>query len=471
MKYFYRNSNKDTIPKMEEWTKVNQRTFIIILLIQGITLAFFYYDSEIISFPLLKNFLLFINLFFIPGFLILKLIRFQASDYIDTFLFTFGTSISFLIILTLIISTILHIIIPFSLTAQNFLIFYEICILILILSIFFLENFNKNQYFKKSNQNIFFLSYPELKQKLKNLLPYCLLSWVMIILSIFASKTGAFSDNTQLYIALDLLITITILFFGIKKSCTPIQYAIIIFGISLSLLFQHSLLSDFVVGMDIQSELSYTINIVQNGFWDISINSQVNSSAGSLLLASLFSILFKVNLQWTFKIIFPLILAFVPVILFQIYRDIFKEKIAFLSVIFFISFFSFYDLMISLPRQILAELFLCLILLLIIKYKNKYVLSLFILILLYSITMILSHYVLAFMFSIIFPIMFLLIRVFPFFNNFWKTSLIKNKHFPNTDFFSSLNINKENFRFTPIFVIFCNYPDLFFFISATSPVR
>ena len=292
-------------------------------------------------------------------------------------------------------------------------------------------------FFKKSNQISHTISYQDNLQKLKNLGPYCLLSWLMIIISIFASKMGVFANNTQFYIALDLLIAVTVLFLGIKKSCTTSQYAIIIFGVSLSLLFQHSLLSDFVVGQDIQSELLYAINLMNNGFWDISVNSQINSSAGSLLLGSLFSILFKINLQWIFKILFPFIFAFVPVFLFQIFRDIFKEKIAFISVIFFISFFTFYDLMISLPRQMLAEFFLCLILLLMIGNINIIWREYF---LFYCIHQWWSYLIMSwhFMFSIVFFILFLFLNMLPIFNNYWKTNLLGNKYFSNAKLFLSL---------------------------------
>ena len=202
-------------------------------------------------------------------------------------------------------------------------------------------------------------------------------------------------------------------------------YPFIIFIISLSLLYHTSLISMYLTGWDVNNEFLNAANIINNSFWNILVSDNNKGMLSISIFAPLFSILSNLNLTFVFKIIYPFIYSLVPVGLYEVYKNLTNEKIAFISCFFFMSIPTFYMEMVSLGKQQIAEFFLILILILIIN--RKYDIKNSILILFFSFSLIVSHYALSYLF------MFILIGAF----------LLNSEKITNT--FKNLK-NQENFR-------------------------
>jgi uncharacterized membrane protein len=149
-------------------------------------------------------------------------------------------------------------------------------------------------------------------------------------------------------------------------------YPLYVFAIALALLYLGNLASPNLFGRDIFSELYFADLVRSAGFWDPNFTvSNVGLSdywamLSVTILPNVYSILLNVDNAWVYELVIPFIFAFVPVGLYQLWKTQlkFSNKLAFLSAFFFMSYFSFVD---PVPRQLVAEFFLVLILLLILS--------------------------------------------------------------------------------------------------------
>jgi uncharacterized membrane protein len=138
----------------------------------------------------------------------------------------------------------------------------------------------------------------------------------------------------------------------------------LVFLLGLAFLYQTTLISNGLIGTDIHTEY-YFYREALNG-WDTSIPHSYNTAIGTTVIAPFLTNAFGIPGYWIYKIIFPYLFSLVPVLLFWIYRKEFGEKVAFLGTMFFITLPTYTLEMIGLPRQMLGELMLAVILLLVI---------------------------------------------------------------------------------------------------------
>lgn len=146
---------------------------------------------------------------------------------------------------------------------------------------------------------------------------------------------------------------------------------ILIYVVSLGLLYLTSMQGFYLVGSDIHSEY-YIASRMYNG-WDINYPHLYNASISTTLIAPFISKFLSIDLIVVFKMIYPALFALVPVILYFVYRKAIGSVKAVFAVLFFIAVPVFFLEMPQLPRQQLAEVFLCIVILLMvidIEYKT-----------------------------------------------------------------------------------------------------
>lgn len=161
--------------------------------------------------------------------------------------------------------------------------------------------------------------------------------------------------------------------------------------IAIALLYQTTLLSTYLVGSDIHLEYYYAKSVSQNGYWDASIASPINSCLSIVMLAPVYSLLLDMDIIWLFKIIYPLFFCLVPLALFYIFRLQMGSRYAFLTAFFFISLPMFFMDMLQLARYQISELFFVLVILLMVDRKLKLV-QRTVLVLIFGFGVIVSHY-------------------------------------------------------------------------------
>ncbi|KKG56897.1 hypothetical protein DU64_05285 [Methanosarcina mazei] len=365
-----------------------KKFFILVVSLHLALIGSIYLDVLNFVNPLLRYIVGFIYLTFIPGFIILRILKIHDLSNTTNLLFTVASSISFIMIFGCALNTLSSI---FSLqkviSLYPILFGLSISILILICVAYIQDrNYSKdclikiNEYF---NIKILFFS----------LFPF---------LTIFGTYImNLYGNNTLLLIVLFLLSLVPLLV-ALKLIETKI-YSYIIWCISICLLFHRSLISMYLIGWDINYEYYIANLVLKNSIWDPTFSSNVNSMLSISILAPIYSIISGISLIWILKAVYPFLFSLVPVGLYQIIKKQTDDDIAFFSCFFFMSIYMFYGELVSLARQQIAEFFFMMIFLLIIDETINRSVKSFLSILFYF-SLIISHYGLSyiFMFSIIF---------------------------------------------------------------------
>ncbi len=326
--------------------------------------------------PILRQLICFVYLCFIPGSLVLRILNLHKLENVECLLYTIGLSIFILIfagLFTNLVYPSMGILKPISIIPLTFTLSF--IVLILCIFCYVLDN------------NFSEPSYIVLKEVFS--VPSLFL-YLIPFLTIIGTYLANYHGNSSLLMVVILLISsITIL---VCSNIIPSSlYPLAIFVISISMLFHNSLISKYLVGWDIQIEYKMANYVISNSLWDSSIYSNVNSMLSVVMLAPIYSILLNLSLTWVFKIVYPMIFSLLPLGLYRIFQKQTSEKIAFMSVFFFMSFFVYYTEMLQLARQQIAEYFFVLLILLIINDKLPNV-PRHILLILFGFSIIVSHY-------------------------------------------------------------------------------
>lgn len=359
--------------------KIQMGKFLkIILAIQLAAIGSFWFDYIGIEIPIFREMLCFIYLVFIPGILILGILRLDKLSMIETVLYSIGLSCSILMFVGLFMNTIYPV---FGITKPLSTIYLLITLIILISALYLLCYARNADYtpsfFNSLNVNLLFSS-------------YTLSFLLMPFLAIFGAYSVQFYDNNILLLLLLVLIAIIPIFVAFDKIPNK-TYPLLIFVISISLLYHNVLSSMYIQGFDIHIEYYFANLVKLDSYWNPSIASTTNSLLIDTMLAPIFSKVFAMSLTWVFKIIYPFLLSLLPVALYQVYRGQTNDKIAFFACFFFMSFLSFYT---SLPvhaKQVGATFFLSLLILLAINKKINNI-KRTILLVIFIFSLIVSHY-------------------------------------------------------------------------------
>ncbi len=163
-------------------------------------------------------------------------------------------------------------------------------------------------------------------------------------------------SNFPLYVMLGLIVFALLLvtFDRIKEK----QYSVVIFAMSLGLVYQLTLQSNYVVGTDIHYEYYFALQTYNNGYWDYTIGHSYNAATAISVFVPMLARLLHIPLAWTFKVVPPLFLAAIPVVTYHIFRKEFDSKTAFLATFFFISVPTMFLELSGIAKQSIGELFL-----------------------------------------------------------------------------------------------------------------
>ncbi|HSE61327.1 MAG TPA: DUF2206 domain-containing protein [Candidatus Saccharimonadales bacterium] len=192
------------------------------------------------------------------------------------------------------------------------------------------------------------------------------------------------------------------------------------FMISIALLFMTSLRGWLTTGHDIQREYRM-FELAQNaGLWDIaSYRDPYNACLSITILPTVFANVLHINEPYVFKVLFQVLFATVPVIIYYFMRRYVGKGMAILAVMYFISFPTFFSDMPMLNRQEIAFLFLALMLYFVLDktiglWKRR---SLF---LLFGLGLVLSHYSTTYSFVVIMGALVVMRPIFSFIASRWR---------------------------------------------------
>jgi uncharacterized membrane protein len=356
-------------------------------------------DVASFQIPVLRQLIGFIYLTFIPGIVILRILKLHKLGNIETLLYIVGLSIATLMFTGFFMNTIYPF---FGISRPISIIPLIITISMVVLGLCYIS-YKRDKDFSDPN-------FIEIKEILS---PPLLFLCLIPFLSIFGTYMVNFHQNNIILMFLIIILAMVVVLIAFDKFISKKLYPLSVFLITISLLYHSSLISMYLWGFDIQLEC-YLCNLVKiNSIWDPTIPKTYNAMLSIVMLAPIFSNMCNMSITWVFKIVYPLIFALVPLGLYRVFQKQTNDKIAVLSCFFLISQSTFYTEMLALARQQIAELFLVLLILLVIDKNMDYMKRAGLLII-FAFSLAVSHYGLAYIF------MFALIAVCGlFFLNVW----------------------------------------------------
>jgi len=356
-----------------------------------------------INFFLLRSIIVLIFLLFIPGSIIILLLKIEFDSLIEYLFLSIGLSISFIMFSGLFLNWILPIFrIKDPLNITPLLTYFNLILLFLL----FLLLITK----RKSIINL-----PQIKLSKFNFF-FSISQLLIISMSIMeAISLNNGGTNVITFALMIFIITDVIFIYFFKKEVNSEIFSWILFIMSISLLLMFSLRSWHITGWDFHTEfVSFQLTKLSH-FWSTTNLSHIyNNCLSTNILPTIISVFSKINDEYIFKVIYPLIFSFMPLVLFFIYKKIFPNYIAFIVTFFYISQPWYGNQLSTLARQEIAFLFFALMIYIFLNEKLKQS-TREILLLIFGFSMIVSHYTTTFiaiaLFLVWYSLMFLIEKI------------------------------------------------------------
>lgn len=358
-------------------------------------------DAVGVHLPILKGVLVLAYLLFVPGIILLRVLRLHELSVTEGFFYTVGLSVATIMLTGLFMNTVyVHGITSTPLALVPFIATMSGVVLALCVA-----SYRRDRDYSRST----------------TIDPRVALSPVTLglLLLPFMGVFGAYLFNTRSTIVGTVLVLLAvaalILVCGFTEYVPKRYYPLTIGAIALALLLHNALITNYLWGFDIQIERFVTQTVVSNGFWGAppSLDPNVlnlNAMLSITMLAPLLSVATGMSVTWVLKLIFPLLFAMVPLGLYILYEKQTSPRIALFGVFFFMVTFSFYTELLTMARQEIAELFFVALLLLLVDKQMRRT-PRFFLFGLFGFSLIVSHYALTYIFLFCFILAWLMLLV------------------------------------------------------------
>jgi uncharacterized membrane protein len=327
-----------------------------VIIIQFLVLFIAELSLNSIDIPIISQLICFVYLTFIPGFLILRIFKIHQIGNVKSILYAVGLSI----ISIMFVGFTINLILPLSGIDKPISILPLLGVLTLYIIILSVLSYIRDKDF----------SNPDYIDTEELISPIFLFLCLIPFLAVFGSYFMNFYNSNLISMLLILLIAFVTILMVFNK--VPVKlYPFAIWIISISLLYDSSLVSTYIWGWDIQNEFFLANMVITNSYWNFNFPDAYNAMLSVVMLSPVYSIVTNIDLVQAFKIIYPLLFSFVPLGLYKLFKSQTNPKIAFLASFLFVSFYTFFIEMLALTREMIAELFLILILLVIFTDKIK----------------------------------------------------------------------------------------------------
>jgi len=395
--------------KIKEWIL----SLVLLLIVTDITI--------LVNIPYLREIMVFICLTFVPGILIIHMLKLNSLEFLKKIVLAVGLSLTFLIFLGLAINSLYPVIdkplsfSPIFIAVNLFLIIFAAIAYIRNKDEFLLINFlNIKGDVIKENKITSMLLFP----------------FIFPILAIIGTYyMNITQNNIFLMLMLFLIPAYVVAMVFLRDRISSVTYPVALSMIGLSLLLMHGLTSFHVIGRDVQFEYHFFLLALKNAYWnsvgDILQFNAYNSCLSVTILPVIFKVLSNMNNEYIFKVYYALIGTILPLILYIIFRKHFSRQNSFFASLIFI-FQPYFIYFLGLARQEIALLFFLLALLVfydenIGKNTKKF------LFLIFMFSVVVSHYATAYItFLVIIPVL-----LMPFIRSILKDR--KNIKFTNFD--------------------------------------
>ena len=361
---------------------LSQHFLAIIVALQVIMYATLFLD-----FPLARAAIGIAYLTFIPGLILIRLLRLDSLGTLETIVYAAGFSVACLMLGGLLINEFGPLVgIAFPLSTLPLSLFINTLILVGA----------AGAHLRHGKRSVATQS-----QGFNITAPMLLLALIPVLSIIGAYYVDATGNNTILLV---MILAIVGLFAAVvisERSTRIYPFAILM--IAIALLMHVSLIGSYILpfGGDSPVEMYVFQNTQQAAHWNATFAfagdeayGRYNAMLSITVLPTVYSNMLSIDPTWVYKIIYPLIFALVPVGLYLLWQPYIGKKLGFIAAFVFIAQSTFFTEMLALNRQMIAELFFVLLFLTLlnknVKREGKFVAFAF-----FSFGLIFSHYALA----------------------------------------------------------------------------
>ncbi len=351
--------------------------------------------AVVLDIPVLRQLLGFLFLTTLPGILIVRILKLNRLELVTQTVLCIGFSIAFIILIGLLMNSVYPL---FSydtpLSTNSLLISFSIILLILaaIDSVSNPINLShlKTQFELNTREKVF-------------LLP----PFLFLLLSMIGIRMMNNANNNTIIMILLLLIPVYIIFLSVRHNTIPKRIyppTILLIGISLMLLL--GLRSDHVIGVDTHTEYYLFQQTFQNSHWQQTVNTAYDSCLSITILPSIYQSFISIDGEYLFKILYPILFAISPLVIYLIARTYVSSLYAFLAALFFESQIMFLAVT-SNARTSMGILFFALAIMTIF-HKDLSEFNRRLLFMIFAISCVLSHYSTSYVFFFLLILTFLI---------------------------------------------------------------
>lgn len=378
------------------------------IILQNIIILIFIYITNIAFFldiTIIRQIFGFVFLTIIPGLLLINLINEQNIDNNLITILTIGLSVTFILFFGILFYFFTFQLSGFTFNATHILLILDLIYIVLILiNIFFI----RTCYFHKQKFS--------LNTIMKGLIGIGIILPPISILGVYLMND--YGINLVVYLSFIITTILIILICYFNKYLSSESLSFFVFIISLSIVLLYSLRSYHLLGVDthfeyFQFKTLLTYNSWQNSLLDSDISSLLNYIIIVNIFPYLYYLILDIPPEFLFKILFSIIFAFSPLIIFAICNKYFDKIYSFLGSIFFVFQMNFMTTPIQVRTNI-AIMFIMLFIMTLLLLKNRFK---SVLLVLFFISSMFCHYTSPELFCIILVFAYIIEKVL---NKFYK---------------------------------------------------
>ncbi|RAP50650.1 MAG: hypothetical protein BZ133_05060 [Methanosphaera sp. SHI613] len=368
---------------LNDW-KFNEFTYAIVL-IQVLMWIVGLLSLNSIHIPVFNDIITLLYLGFVPGIIILRILKLHDLGNTFTTLLSVGLSIASVMLIGLFMNQVYpHLSIARPIENIPLLVTFTVY----NMGLLYMAYVKDKEYHIETSSKLGF----EIISS-NQFLFLCLLPLIAII----GAYVYQYYSNNNIQILL-LLIICGVVLAMVGGFLKREYYHFAIFSIALSILYYSVMISNHIWGYDIFFEYQFATYVIKNGIWDHTWPHAYNAMLSVVMYAPIYSKLSGMTLTWVLKFIYPFLFSLISIGLYKIFEKHTGPKMAFLAAFFFVAYNGFsYGWMVQMARQQIAEIFLVLLVWLMIdrqisQRKRK------LLYLIFGVGLIVSHYSVTYLF-------------------------------------------------------------------------
>jgi len=366
--------------QMNDWK--NKKFVSVVLIVQLTMLGLVGLGALGFDIPVLRQIVGFVYLTFLPGIIILRLLKLHELGPVRTLLYSVGLSLAFNMFLGFLINMLYpHIGISRPISTLPLVATWTLVLCLLCFIVYKTDN----GFFIPTHFKVGGLFSP----------PVLFLILLPLLAVVGTQLVRSYQTNIVLMILIGLIGLVPILAM-FARFIPERLYPLAIYGTALALLWHLSLVFTYLAQWDSFLEYHFSARVTESGFWNSDVPHEYNAMLSITILPATVSQLLNISGTALYKLIYPLWYALVPLGLYEVYRSRLDNRLAFLAVFLFVSIDVFFLHLPFIGRMMVAELFCVLLVMLVID--REVTSSKRALLILFGASLVVSHYSLSYLY-------------------------------------------------------------------------